>query len=414
MLRLFKVSSVFFMVFISLGLTQQRLQVCDSCQFSTLQEALVAAQEGDTIVVQAGLYAEGELLIDKSLTLLGEGWPILDGQNEFQIMTISANDVTVQGFIFQNSGVSHIADLAALKTLDVEGCVINHNRFVDNFFAIYLAKTRHCEVGHNEVSSNASSEIFSGNAVHLWDCYDVHIHNNTLSGHRDGIYLEFLRGAVIEDNLSNHNLRYGLHFMFSDDNVFRDNSFVNNGAGVAVMYSKKTTMVGNTFEDNWGSSSYGLLLKEINDSTVMNNSFAGNTVAIYVDGSNRTDIAQNDFAANGYALRLLSSSQGVRIMHNNFTGNTFDVTTNASRSYNAFLENHWSAYEGYDLDRDLVGDVSYRPISLFTLTVENYPQAVILLRSPLQQFMDYAERVLPLFTPKAIEDDRPLMRRLIW
>jgi nitrous oxidase accessory protein NosD len=45
------------------------------------------------------------------------------------------------------------------------------------------------------------------------------------------------------------------------------------------------------------------------------------------------------------------------------------------------------------------------------MTVENYPQAVILLRSPLMQFLDYAERILPMFTPKAIEDDQPLIRK---
>jgi nitrous oxidase accessory protein len=101
-------------------------------------------------------------------------------------------------------------------------------------------------------------------------------------------------------------------------------------------------------------------------------------------------------------------------MHNNFLGNTFDVVTNGGRSYNAFLENHWSTYQGYDLNRDVIGDVPYRPVRLFAQTVENYPQAIILLRSPLEQFMEYAERILPIFTPKAIEDDRPFMRELQW
>ena len=406
--------SILILSIFGLSFAQQRFEVCSNCEISSVQEALELATDGDTILVKAGTYQEGNLLVDKELTLIGESWPVLDGQAEYEIMTITASNVEVSGFEFHNSGMSHVEDLAALKTDDVEDCRIQNNRFVNNFFAIYLAKTRHCEVSNNQVISNAKSEIFSGNAIHIWDCYDMRIRDNFLSGHRDGIYLEFLRGGVIEGNISSDNLRYGLHFMFSDDNEFRDNTFARNGAGVAVMYSKKTTMVDNLFEDNWGSSAYGLLLKEINDSYVIHNTFDGNTVGIYVDGSNRTDIDQNDFVGNGYALRILSSSQAVRIMHNNFLGNTFDVTTNASRSYNAFLENHWSAYEGYDLNRDLVGDVPFRPMTLFTLTVENYPQSVILLRSPLQQFMDYAERILPMFTPKAIEDDRPVIRSLQW
>ena len=406
--------SLFLLAMLSYGFAQNTFEVCETCELSSLKEAINLAADGDSIAVKGGTYQEGNLVVDKSLTLIGKDWPVLEGNDEVEIMTVTADDVSISGFEFRNSGMSHVEDLAALKTSDVENCLIENNRFIDNFFAIYLSKTRHCQVLNNQVNSNAKSEIFSGNAIHIWDCYDLHIKDNTLSGHRDGIYLEFLRGGIIENNISSHNLRYGLHFMFSDDNEFRGNTFASNGAGVAVMYSKKTTMVGNLFKDNWGSSAYGVLLKEINDSAVYHNTFEGNTVGIYVDGSNRTDIDWNDFIANGYALRILSSSQGVRIMHNNFVGNTFDVTTNASRSYNSFLENHWSAYEGYDLNRDLVGDVPYRPMTLFTLTVQNYPQSVILLRSPLQQFMDYAERILPLFTPKAIEDDRPVIRSLEW
>lgn len=56
---------------------------------------------------------------------------------------------------------------------------------------------------------------------------------------RDGIYLEFADNCEITNNQSIDNLRYGLHFMFSNDDIYRGNIFENNGAGVAVMFSKE-------------------------------------------------------------------------------------------------------------------------------------------------------------------------------
>ncbi len=393
---------------------QSTLEVCPTCSLTSLKTAIAQANPHDKILVNGGSYTEGTILVDKPLTLEGLNQPILDGEGKVEILTITASDVTVRGFTFQNAGISHTADQAALKTLEVENCLIENNTFLNNFFAIYLGKTKHCQVLHNTVKAHATSESFSGNAVHLWDCSEIVVKDNYLSGQRDGVYLEFVKDSLIENNISEANLRYGLHFMYSNNNIFRNNRFRANGAGVAVMYSKNIEMTQNHFEDNWGSAIYGLLLKEINDSRLYNNVFHDNSVGIYVDGANRTDISFNDFSHNGYALRILSSSMGVTIAHNNFYGNSFDVTTNANRSYNAFLENYWEAYQGYDLNHDGFGDVPYRPVRLFALTVENYPQTMILMRSPLEQFMDYAERILPIFTPKAIEDDRPLMRRVLW
>ena len=93
-------------------------------------------------------------------------------------------------------------------------------------------------------------ETTSGNAIHLWNSKVIDIENNTVSGHRDGLYLEFVENSHIHGNISKGNLRYGLHFMFSNDNSYVQNQFLENGAGVAVMYSKRIEMTNNTFKNN--------------------------------------------------------------------------------------------------------------------------------------------------------------------
>lgn len=391
------------------------LTVCQGgCEHESVRGAIEAAADGDTVLVKAGTYREGALVIAKAITLEGEGWPVLDGELRHAILTVEADDVVVRGLVLRDAGRSHITDIAALRVAEVNDCLIENNRVENAFFGIYFAKSSGCVVRGNRVTGEGTNEAYTGNAIHLWGTNYMTVEDNYATGYRDGIYLEFARGASVRRNVSAENLRYGLHFMYSNESVFEDNVLRANGAGVAVMYSKKIDMHGNTFADNWGAAAYGLLLKEINDSVVTRNTFEGNSAAVYVDGSNRTDLTRNDFVRNGYALRVLSNSMGMRVMYNNFIGNTFDVVTNANRSYNSFLENYWDAYEGYDLDRDGVGDLPFRPVRLFAMTVQSYPQAMVLLRSPLSQVLDYAERVLPVLTPKAIEDDRPLMGRIVW
>lgn len=63
--------------------------------------------------------------------------------------------------------------------------------------------------------------------------------------------------------------------MFSDYDAYHDNIFTDNGAGVAVMYTNHVEMTGNTFQDNWGPVSYGLLLKDINYSLIRGNTLSG-------------------------------------------------------------------------------------------------------------------------------------------
>ena len=145
-------------------------------------------------------------------------------------------------------------------------CRILRNHFDDTFFAVYLASTQGCEVGYNRITGRrGAGEAGTGNGVHSWSSRSARIHDNVIRGHRDGIYLEFNRDADVRNNLSAGNLRYGMHFMYSDSSRYLGNTFASNGSGVAVMYTKVVTITGNTFTDNGGPTAYGLLLKEIED-----------------------------------------------------------------------------------------------------------------------------------------------------
>lgn len=379
---------------------------------TSIQEAVNMARPGDHIRVEAGVYMESNIMIDKKLTLEGVGFPEIDGNREGHILIIAADSVTVSGFFLKNSGRSHVRDYAGIYIDKAKDVVIENNRLENIFFGIYLSATERGVVRGNEIRSYERRESSSGNGIHLWNVKDPKILDNKVEGQRDGIYLEFAEGAEISGNRSNNNNRYGLHFMFSDNSIYRGNTFNKNGAGVAVMYSRNVDMIDNIFENNWGTSSYGLLLKDINDSRITGNRFYRNTVGIDSEGSNRVVVHRNDFKLNGWAVNIKSSSRENQFTENNFIENSFDVRTDSPRNPNHFEGNYWSHYEGYDLNRDGIGDVPYRPVRLFSIIIQRQPESLILLRSMFITLLDTAERIMPVLTPATLIDEKPKMERI--
>ena len=389
------------------------LPVCSDCAYPTVAAALAAAERGDTVLVRPGHYPEHGLLIDKPLTLRGEGFPVLDGGQAGQILTVTADSVTIEGLALRHVGVSHTEDRAGIRVRKARDFRIQGNRLYDTFFGIYLEHSRAGEVWDNEITGLAKEEATSGNAIHAWYCRDLDIRGNQVRGHRDGIYLEFVDSSLIRDNVAEAQLRYGLHFMFSNHDRYTGNTFRDNGAGVAVMFSRHIDMLDNVFAHNWGTASYGLLLKEINDAQILRNTFQSNTIGIFVEGSNRIRYAHNDFARNGWALKVSGGCMDNVVADNNFTANTFDLSQAGRGTDNRYEGNYWSAYTGYDLDRDGRGDVPFRPIKLFSYIVDQTPEAMVLLRSFFVDLLNFAEKVSPVLTPANVQDASPRMVPLV-
>jgi nitrous oxidase accessory protein len=379
-------------------------------KFTTIKQAIAKANPNDTIIVKPGLYREGNIILEKPLTLIGEGLPTLDGENKFEILTIHANEASIIGFKFVNTGVASMTDIAGIKIIESEEIKILNNEFQNTFFGIHISNSFCILIEGNTLTSTVETENQIGNGIHLWKCEQVIINNNQVTGHRDGIYFEFVTHSLVSNNRSEGNIRYGLHFMFSHNDEYRGNSFINNGAGVAVMYTINVKMIDNHFEQNWGSSSYGLLLKDIRDSEVKNNSFIKNSIGIYMEGSSRINFSENIFNQNGWAIKLQASCDDNVFTKNNFTANTFDISTNGTLVLNTINNNYWDKYEGYDLKKDGTGDVPHRPVNLFASIVERIPPAMMLWRSFLVTLMDKAEKVVPAITPENLKDDFPNMK----
>lgn len=377
---------------------------------TSVRKAIALAKERDTILIQAGVYKEGNIELTKSITIVGVNYPVLDGQGKYEILTISGSDITIKGIQFQNTGRSALNDYAAVKVINSSNVTIENNRVFNSYFGIHFSNSTGFTIRNNEIVGSPTTEQNTGNGIHLWKCDKALIANNRVKGHRDGIYFEFVTHSTIENNYSHNNIRYGLHFMFSNNDRYLQNTFQENGAGVAVMFSHHVDMIGNTFEQNWGAAAYGILLKEISDGDIRHNRFYKNTVGLHMEGTNRILVEQNVFKENGWAVKVQASCVDNNFNHNNFFGNSFDIATNGSLVLNKFYNNYWDKYEGYDLKKDGIGDVPYHPVSMYSMIVEQNPNSLLLLKSFMVSLLDKAEKAIPSLTPENLVDDKPLMK----
>ncbi|MEO5907889.1 MAG: nitrous oxide reductase family maturation protein NosD [Ginsengibacter sp.] len=403
---------IFFLFSTILDLQAETIHVGKNKTYTSVQKGVDAAVVGDTVLVDPGYYKEHDITISKKVYVKGLQYPVIDGEKKSGIITIHANGAVVDGFKIINGGRAETTDLAGVLIVDSYNVQVINNKLDDTNFGIYSQNSKNCVIKNNQIKSYGNNEVQSGNGIHCWRSDSLLIIGNDISGHRDGLYFEFVTNSLVWRNRSHDNIRYGIHFMFSHHDTYISNIFENNESGVAVMFTHHIQMYNNFFLDNWGGAAYGILLKEITDGEISGNHFSHNTTAIQMEGCNRNNIFKNSFSNNGWAIKISASSLNNTITENNFLGNTFDIGTNGSLVQNTFNGNYWDKYEGYDLNRNNLGDVPYHPVSMYSMIIETNPAALMLFRSLIVSLLDKSEKVLPGITPENLKDETPLMRPL--
>ena len=404
---------VFFFFLTSIFGYANTIEVCATCKIQKINDATFIAKDGDTILVKKGIYYETEIQVSKALQIIGVDNPVIDAQGKKKsVFACKGTGFTISGFVIKNIALSYSKEIAGIYVTKSNNFTLSNNNFINVYGAFIIQNSKYGIVSKNTIIGTAKNETKAGNGIHLYKCKNMRIEQNETNGMRDGIYLEYVERSSISNNKNNDNIRYGLHFMFSDYNEFHHNQFKNNGSGCAVMYSDHIRMHHNTFHFNWGASSYGLLLKEINDSTIESNYFEKNTIGVYVNSCNRVQYKNNHLVNNGYAIKFQGASTYNVFQFNNFLSNAMDLSYNSKLNNNTFLANHWSEYNGYDLDKNGIGDVPYRPIKLFTYLTSHTPESVVLLRSLFVDILNFSEQVSPIFTPDKLVDTKPIMYKI--
>jgi nitrous oxidase accessory protein len=391
------------------------VSVSDDGVVSSIQNAIVEAQAGDTIEVQPGTYT-GNLVLDKTLTIIGVGWPVVRGDGRGSVITVRAKGCTIQGFIVEHSG-DMLVDEDSGILLQSNGNRLEQNQLRDVLFGIYLFGSEHNQIIGNTIRGRPLPDLGErGSGIHIWNAGDNTIINNTIIGARDGMYLQNAHNSTIRGNRVS-DLRYGLHYMYSDDNVFEDNVFDHNVAGAAIMYSRNIQFRRNAFVHNRGFSSFGILFQGTDECVAEDNIIADNEVGLFLEAHNHGIFRRNLIADNDLALQMFSSAESNLFESNNFIGNLsplYMVGKSTTTSWNGLQTgNYWSDYDGYDLDADGIGDIPFKIQNVFEHMEGNYPRLRIYLLSPASQALALAEKGFPIIEGSKEFDRRPLMRSAV-
>ena len=374
---------------------------------SVLQPRIDAAAAGARIEIAAGEYA-GDLVIDRPVHLVGLGRPLLIGAGDGTVVTITAPDVTMEGFDIDGRKGGDLGRDASGILVAAPRATIRDCRVQNALFGVYLkaapgSRIEHCHIrGIKEKSPGEK-----GSGIHIWNTDGFTLADNDIVDVRDGVYIQSSPHGTIRGNRA-HDLRYGLHYMYSDDNVFEDNVFENGDAGTAVMYSRRLVFRRNQFLRNCGFASVGLLLKSCDDVLAEHNLIADNARGVFIEGSERNTIRQNVIAQSDIALVIFASTAHTTITGNAFVGNLSPLSLVGRRLDGVVVNNYWSDNGAPDLDGDGVTDQPYRLTSLFDHVRGNLTAADLFSRSLSASALTAAEGAFPVLDPAPVADAAPL------
>lgn len=380
-------------------------------QFSSIQEAVKAANPGDTLVIKPGVYHE-RIVLDRSLKLLGEGDPVLDGGGRGDVITVLADRVTIQGLVVTNSGRDLSKDEAGIKVKSSHN-VITRNNITKNTWGIYLHEANDNVVSHNLVRGNTELvQPARGNGIHLWKSDRNICDNNELADNRDALYLSFANHNTISNNMA-YGQRYGIHYMYSNHNTLLQNVLHDNLGGIAMMNSSFNTIRKN---QTFRNTNDGILVKDLDDNIIEENISFNNRQAFYMYNCNRNKLSNNLFAASLVGLNLSAGSDENVFVQNSWVENNSQVKvedTLRNRWDNGATGNYWSNYTGYDLDDNGTGDVAYWQSQLIENLTKEIPVIKLLFNSPAMQAIQLAEKAFPVLRSAGVIDHFPVMRPTI-
>jgi nitrous oxidase accessory protein len=376
---------------------------------SPLQARVDAARPGDTLVVPPGEY-RGDLVIDRPLRLQGTGRPRLVGSGTGSVVRIRAADVTLEGFDIDGLGGGDLGRDASGVHIAAPRAVVSDCRIDACLFGVYLREAhgsavRGCRI-HGIRGKDAGEK---GSGIHVWNTEGFAFEDNQIVDVRDGFYIQSSSQGKVLRNVA-RDLRYGLHYMFSDDNLFEDNLFENGAAGTALMYSRRITFRRNRFLHNRGFASVGLLFKACDDVLAESNLVADNARGIFLEESYRNVFRGNVVAESDVAIVLYDSSGQNRFEGNSFVANLSPLNLVGKRTDTVFLGNYWSSNRELDLDGDGRTDRPYRLSSVFDHVRGNMAAADLMADGFGARALGVAEGTFLVLQPVSVLDAAPLAR----
>ena len=387
---------------------------------NALQSVIDKAAPGSILELPAGKYV-GNIVINKPLTIKGDHRrSIIQGEHDGTVISIVSSDVILQGLHVRGSGEMHQNLDAAIKAHNVQYVTIDDCLIDDSLFGIDFQETHKSKIIGNEIHSKEGAPLgLRGDGVRLWYSNDNLVQKNRLIRSRDMV-VWYSHGNIIEDNYGEQ-CRYSLHFMYTGANIVRNNEYVHNSVGIFFMYSRDTVATGNIIRSSLGATGMGIGLKEASGFTIKDNTILYCAQGFYIDWSPFEEdmpnlIENNHILYNAEGIHFHSISMNNDIIGNDFIGNLENVVNDTQRadiSQNRWVGNYWDDYEGFDRNKDGIGDTPYHSYYYADKMWLYNPAVKFFYGSPVISIINFLAKLAPFSDPLYLLSDKKPRKRVL-
>lgn len=372
--------------------------------------ALAQAGSGDTLHLERGIHL-GPILVDKTLTLDGAAGSIVQGDGKGHVIHVTAENVMIRGLEVRGSGAElETKDSGIFLDRTAHRARIEGNRLIDNLFGVYDWGAEYSIIRDNEIRGRTDVRIaVRGNGVHLWNAKGSRVEFNDISLGRDGIFVTTSKKNVFRGNRM-RDVRYGVHYMYTNDSEIIDNVSIGNHVGYALMSSHRLTVTGNYSKDD---RDHGLMFNYANGSTIEGNKvMSGGEKCVFIYNSNKNTFKRNWFEGCEIGIHFTGGSERNTMSRSAFIGNRTQVKyvgTKWVEWTDEGVGNYWSDNPAFDMDGDGFSDLPYKPNDAVDQVMWRYPLAKTLLTSPAVKVLRFAQGHFPAFYPGGVIDTKPMM-----
>ncbi len=366
------------------------------------------------IALGAGTY-RGDLLVKRPVAIHGAKGAVVEGTGAGTVVTIEASGVLVENLTLRHSGRRHTREDAGLKATGTSVRIVDV-RVDDALFGISLQECKRCEVKGAWVRGTDDDPELRGDGIKLWESHESQVRGCLVEHARD-LVVWYTRHATLEGNTVRDG-RYGTHFMYAHDATVRESHLEGNVVGIFVMYSRRMLLERNVLAGARGAAGMGLGFKDSDAITARGNWLVANTAGVYLDNTPRTQdeparFDGNVMALNDVALRMHGSEAGLFFEGNELRQNAalIEVDGGGSALSVGLRRNHYTDYEGYDLDGDGVGDVPYEVKALSRELTDARPALKFFHGTSALGLVDAVAHAVPVLESKTLaRDPSPLVR----
>ena len=379
-----------------------------------LQAWLDTALPGTTLRLPPGKY-RGPAIINKPLTVEGNGKVVVDAGGRGTVLTIKADRVTIRGLTLRGSGDSHDTIDGAIMAEGKE-LLIENNVLEDVLFGISLHKTTDSIVRGNRIRSRPVDSAERGDGMRLWYSTGNRIENNDIAQMRDLTVSNSPRNRFTGNTI--HDSRRAFNFLFSHRSIVEGNLLDKNSTGVISLNSEGMVIRNNRILHAMDASGAGIALKETSAALIYGNEIVHCAHGIMADSPmdpiNRIVFVNNIIAHNVTGIYFYGAKGGHIAINNTFKSNLWPVTIigDGDPMNDFWWGNSWDNYEGFDLDGDGLGDKPHELYAWADRIWMDTPSATFFRSTPVLELLDFLERLAPFSSPSLIlRDTAPRLRK---